>query len=44
MAQCIGGASGIIEAVGRLSMPLLFAFLTLIFVVIGVAAAMHSAG
>jgi succinate-acetate transporter protein len=28
--------------VGKLSMPLLFSFLTLIFAVIGVAAALHS--
>jgi succinate-acetate transporter protein len=40
--QCIGGRSGIIQPVGKLSMPLLFSFLTLIFAVIGVAAAMHS--
>jgi succinate-acetate transporter protein len=39
--QCIRGASGIIWRVGRLSMPLLFSFLTLIFVVIGVASATH---
>ena len=30
------------EAVGRLSLPLLFSFLTLIFAVIGVAAALHN--
>jgi succinate-acetate transporter protein len=33
--------SGIILPVGRLSLPLLFSFLTLVFVVIGVASATH---